>query len=474
MNIHDYQDALNEITPDKSLRERILNRETHQKRYIFTRKAFAYALAAVMMLTCPFTVALAASPELRTAVLAFFHIAEKERLPSASVPPKEPNIIRADIGRLVKAQYIEMDRPYGLSGGLLRDLTWSEDGRILLDAKFWEVKDDELVPLEVELHTEQLDVSYGGIRYQGELYWYVRNGKLYSFKGAPFGADMQPEDQWSVKTLSGRTDAVMLQVTQGSQMERTESALLYHLDTGEAEDLFADIDPHVLEESDGSVWSPSARRVLLTGRAGPEYPYGREWLYDPESGELTDVRALGGVGADMAIFIDDDTLILPVWTYSPEGTRETIACWVYDIPSGQALQTLAPSPCCRDESPHGIILFYGGWCMEIGQDGAACLINLVDGTRTELENFVFQEGMNFWLNPSGSKLLYYVIDQESEALNFPQLGVIDLEQMVFFAFDREGYEDLCESDICWEDDDAVSIRAKARNSETQYLLLYRF
>ena len=46
--------------------------------------------------------------------------------------------------------------------------------------------------------------------------------------------------------------------------------------------------------------------------------------------------------------------------------------------------------------------------------------------------------------------------------------------MIFFAFDREGYENLQESGIVWEDNNTISIRAKAKDNETQYLLLYQF
>ena len=112
--------------------------------------------------------------------------------------------------------------------------------------------------------------------------------------------------------------------------------------------------------------------------------------------------------------------------------------------------------------------------MEIGQDGSSCLIDLTTGVTTVLENFTFEEEMNFSLNPSGTKMLYYVIDRESESLGFSQLGAIDLEQMVFFAFDREGHENLQESGIVWEDNNTISIRAEAKDNETQYLLLYQF
>ena len=475
LNIKDYCRAMDRIVPGGELKERIMNQKT-TKKHIPIRRVAGSLLAAALAAACLFTAALAASPELRTAVLSFFHMEEREQLPGQGAPSGEPDVSSTEIGGLVKAQYIKLDKYYDLTGDLLTDLTWSEDHRTLEDARFWEVRDSELVPAEIDLHTQRLDVTWGGVRYQGELYWYIRNGALCSFKGSPFGADTQPEDQWYVTSFPGRTDALLLCVAQGWQMERTESSLLYYLDTGEVEDLFAGVDSAVLEQSDGSIWSPGARRVLITGRAGPEFPRGREWLYDRESGTLADVSTLGGVGADMAVFVDDDTLILRDYTDNEDGDQEAIACWVYDIPSGQAAQTLAPSPCYREweENPYGIIPFYGGYCMEIGQDGSACLIDLTTGVRTVIENFVFQKEMDFFLNPAGDKLLYYVMDGEAEGLGISQIGVVDMKKGVFFAFDREGYETLYESEITWADDDTVCISASTGDGEAQYLLLYQF
>lgn len=480
MNINDYRKAMDQIIPNHALKERIMSQKTSQKRYIPVRRIFTGALAAVLALVCLFTAALAASPELRTAVLSFFHMEEREQVPGKEpgTGQTEPGVSQAEIGELVKAQYIRVDGyNYQYSGGgLLSSLTWSEDGRTLLEAKFWEVKDNEVVPTEVDLRTQQMDVTYGGVRYQGELYWYVRNGALCAFKGSPFGADTRPEDQWYVTaSLRGRTDALLLHVSQGQQMERTESTLLYHLDTGETEDLFAGVDPAVMEQSDGAIWSPNARRALITGRAGPEFPRGREWLYDRQSGTLDDVSTLGGAGADMAVFVDDDTLILRAYTDNEDGDQEAVACWVYDIPSGRAVQTLAQSPLYHQgRHPYGVIPFYGDSCMEIGQDGSACLIDLTCGARTMLENFTFEKDMNFSLNPSGDKVLYYVMDSEADGLGISQLGVIDLEKGAFFAFDREGYENLHEESIGWEDDCTVSLGATSSDGEARYILLYQF
>lgn len=476
MNINDYRRAMDRIVPDAALKERIMNQNNTKKKYTPARRVLTVALAAALTIACLFTVAFAASPELRTAVLSFFHMEEREQVPNSSAKPEGPDISKADIGELVKAQYIKMDKYYSLSGDLLTDLTWSEDHRTLEDAKFWEIKDNELVPVEIDLHTQQMDVTYGGVRYRGELYWYIRDGVLYPFKGTPLGVDTQPEDQWYVRAFSGRTDALLLCVSQGRQMEYTETALLYHLDTGETEELFAGVDPAILTDSDGSIWSPNANRALITGRASAQYPNGREWLYDRETRTLTDVSTLGGAGAEFGIFVDDDTLVLRVYTYTPDYDCEAVASWVYDIPTGRAVQTLKESPIYneQDEDPYGIIPFYGGWAMEIGQDGSACLINLVTGERTVLENFTFQKNMDFWLNPSGSKLLYYAKDPETGGFGISQLGVIDLEEMTFIAFDREGYENLHEGGIVWENDNTISIEASSLDGETQYLLLYQF
>lgn len=476
MNINDYQKAMDHVIPNDSLKARIMSPNTHEKQYFPVRRALAYTLAAALTLTCLFTVALAASPKLRTAVLSFFRMAEREEMPSPSEVTCTPDISQTEIGELVKAQYIKMDQYYGLSGDLLSDLTWSEDQRTLLEANFWEIRDNALVPAELDVHTQQIDVAYGGIRYQGELYWYIRNGALYAFKGTSFGVDTRPEDQWQVRALSGRTDALLLIVSQGYQMERTEFTLLYHLDTGEVEDLFAGVEADVLADSDGSIWSPGARRVLITGRASAEFPSGREWLYDRESGALTDVSTLGGVGAEMAVFVDDDTLILRVYGGEAENGHETIACWAYDIPHCRAVQTLEESPYYRwqDEDPCGVIPFYGGSGMEIGQDGTACLIDLVTGERTILKNFVYQENMDFFLNPSGNKLLYYAKDSEVEGVGIAQLGVIDLEESTFIAFDREGYENFHEESVSWADDRTVCIDATSSNGEARYKILYQF
>ena len=139
-----------------------------KRTYTPARRVFTIALAAALSVTCLATAALAASPELRTAVLSFFRMEEREQVPSGSVSPDGPDLSQADIGELVKAQYIKMDsRRYGFSNGLLTDLTWDEDWKTLQDAKFWEPRDGELVPVEVDMHASKVDITFRDLHYQG-------------------------------------------------------------------------------------------------------------------------------------------------------------------------------------------------------------------------------------------------------------------------------------------------------------------
>ncbi len=78
------------------------------------------------------------------------------------------------------------------------------------------------------------------------------------------------------------------------------------------------------------------------------------------------------------------------------------------------------------------------------------------------------------ISPSGNKLLYFSTDSKTEGLGITRLGVADLEKGVFFAFDREGYENLHEEGIGWSDNNTVSINASTPDGETRYLLLYQF
>lgn len=488
MNINDYRKAMDHISPSNELKERIMHKKTTHRRYAPVYRVLASTLTAILMLTCVTTVALAASPELRRAVLSFFRIEEREQVPGQpDINPSDinqpdvdqpydnqPDISQTEIGSLVKAQYIKMDQRYGLSGGLLNNLTWSDDGRTLLEAEFWEIKDNNLVPVQVDMRTSQIDITFQDINYQGNLYWFIRNGELYYFQGSPYGVDTRPEDEWSVEAIPRHTDVLLLKLAQGQQTDYTEYPMLFYLDTGETEDFLASTGAKQLEYAYDYSWSENMRRALILCSAGTGGL--QEWLCDLDARTLIRLDELTGMGEEVSAgFADNDTLILTTHTTSEEDeTWQTITCYAYDIPTGQKTKTLDKAHYYRwwDE-PYGAQLF-GSRCVLIGEDGQVRLVDLKTGMQTVVEGFTWQMGDEFMPSPSGNKLLYYSSDSKAEGLGISQLGVVDLEKGTFIAFDREGYGNLYEEGIGWSNDSTVSINARSSDGETRYLILYTF
>ena len=475
MNINDYRRGMDHITPAPELKERIMN-HTSRTKHLPVRRAVNLLLAAALALACLCTMALAASPELRTAVLSFFRMEEREQVPNSGANPEGPDISQAEIGQLVKAQYIKMDSfRYGYSVGLLSDLTWSDNWKTLVDAKFWEVRDNELSPVEVDMQTSQIDITLNGIRYQGEFWWLIHEGQLDYFTGdnRSFDEDGEHEWDWNLSAVPGRTDVLLLRLSQGRQLEYTEYPFLYHLDTGEAEDILAGTGADELEYAYGYDWSENFRRaIILTGnQLGEE----KTWLCDRDTGTVSRLDELVDIDVYTAAFGDNDTLILYSTSRDEDGILQDVTFYAYDIPTGRMTKTLDATPYYRnrDETPSGVMTF-GSRCVHISAEGGVRVVDLKTGNQTLLGGFTFQKGDSFQLNPSGDKLLYYARGSASDGLGISQIGVADLEKGVFFAFDREGYEDLQENGIGWQDDNTVGIRAQTQDGETYYMLLYQF
>lgn len=480
MNINDYCEAMNHVIPDPELKERIMNSKTTQKWHLPVRRVLIRTLAAVLTLSCLLTVALAASPELRTAVLSFFQLEEREQVPNGKQngDSTEPDISQANIGQLVKAQYIRMDsRRYNFSGGLLNDLTWSDDGKTLLDAKFWEPKNGELVPVEVSMNTSKIDITFNDLHYQGKFYWFVREGNLCLFAGDDRWYDevLDVEAGWSASSITGRTDVVMLNLSQGRQMEYTEYPFLYHLDTDEVEDILAGTGADALEYAYGYSWSEDMRRAVIFtgGRQNDQLT----WFCDLAADTLVRLDELVDIDIYTAAFADDDTLILYSVTKDEEGILQDVTFYAYDIPSGDMKKTLGPVSYFRywDDAPSGVQTF-GNHCVLISEEGQVRIVDLKTGNQSLLEDFTYRKGDSFQLNTFGNQLLYYSMDAEPDGLGISQIGVADLDKGTFFAFDREGYENLHEVSIGWADSNTVCITADDVGSEpgARYMLLYQF
>lgn len=480
MNMNDYRRAMDRVVPDPELKERIMNQKP--KKHIPARRVVRYLLAAALALACLFTAALAASPELRTAVLSFFRMEEHEQAPNWDQIGSQngPGISQAEIGELVKAQYIRLAslQTRYCGGGLFSDQTWSEDYHTLLDARFWEVRDNELVPVQVDMQTSQIDITFRGFHYQGEIYWFVREGKLCTFAGdyRSYDEERELEYNWYFSDLPGRTDAILLRLSQGRQMNYTEYPFLYHLDTGEVEDILAGTGVDKLEYVGGYEWSEDFRRaIIMTGnRLGED----EAWLCDLDAKTLSNLDELAAIDdADSctAAFADNDTLILYAMTRNEDGILNAVAFYTYDLRTGNMEKIMDTTPYYHswDENPSGVMPF-GSRCLLVSEEGQVRAIDLKTGAQTILDGFTLHSEDHLSFNPSGTKLVYFSMDPGIDGLGISQIGVADLEKGTFFAFDRDGYENLNEGSIGWEDDNTVSINAYTPDYETRYLLLYQF
>lgn len=475
MKQQDYRRVLDGVVPGPALKGRIAARlREPAPRGRLTRRPLAWALAAALTLACLTTAAVAASPTLREAVLTLFRVEEREQLPQVSGrAPAEPDVTQAEIGSLVKAQYIRTDGYYGYACGLLHKLTWDEAGRELLEASFWSMEDGVLVPAEVDMRTTQVDVTWKGARYQGPLYWFVRAGELFTVSGETRSTDGEEETQWYTSDIPGRTDAVLLHVSRGRQLEYQEYPLLLRLDTGETEDILAGTGVENLEHAYDFTWSEDFQRLLVLCGEGSDWQ--KTWLCDRQAGTLTPLEELAGAEAETAVFLNPDTLLLFAYIRDEEGIYEQVRCSTLHIPTGQVRQTLDWTPLYHwwDEAPSGAMAF-GSRCVRIGADGQTWVIDLGTGAEVRLENFRFEKGADFMPSPAGDKLLYYSTDPELDGLGITQLGVVDLDAGVFLAFDREGFGALYEEGIGWEDGHCVSIHARDEADGSRWRITYQF
>ncbi len=465
MNRNEYQNALDQLTPDSGLKDRIeanLQAERRPVKAFPLRRGLSVALAAALVLACTVVGVLAVSPELRTLVLSFFHLEETEQVPE----PAGPGLTQAEIGP-VKAQYIALEgKRYSNGYGVLFQVDRSEEDAHILAVRFWTVADGELVALECQ--TTAIDLTWKGEAVRDTVYWCVTGDRAFCYcDGA--GPGVASDTHWTARSIPGRTDAALLYVSQGRQLDFRQYPLLLHLDTGEVEDILAGTGVYELGSAAEFDWSADLSRVIINTNDGQA-----TYLCDRDAGTLTELTVSGNFEEISAAFAGEDALLLsvPTWT---EGTGYTATTrWAYDLTTGEMTQTLSEEPIYREEGP-GAMFFGKRYCVRVREDRSVSVLDLLTGAETSVENFTLDELGNFASNPSGTKLLYYVRDAGLEGLGISQIGVLDLEQGAFTAFDREGYEALREVSLGWFDDERIVIHAISRNDgESHCFLVYEF
>ena len=470
---HKLLDAIGQIDDGyiESAQKRLDGANTVKRHRGSFRKLFLPLAAAALLLISTFTVAMAASPAFRAAVLTFFRIAEVEKTPEPGTETSgDPSVTEKVIGELIKARYIQMDgrSQFRYTGNnLLYQYEFDEELQDMRPARFWTVEDGQLVPVDVTMNRREIAVDWNGAAYRGVFDWLEWNGGIEVFHTSLTGSwgENNLEVNTHVSAIPGRTDKVLLTLILDTQMHSSSYYMLYDLASGQVEDFLAgtgaenlDRDTYRLHDA---LWASDMSGAILTcGWWGEDTDY----YLDLKAGTLTGIGALTGVNGAAAVFADDRTLLLYQWDEREDGP-DLITCWSYDLDTRTLIKTLnsVPRYSGRDESPHGVFLLgdHSPYSMVVDGDGRARLVNLVTGAVTEVENFVFPPGGSVAANRSGTKLLYYVRDTDAAGVQgLSQLGVMDMEQGTFIAFDRETTANVWES-FFWLDDNRIAIENTA-------------
>lgn len=430
-----------------------------------SRRALTGILAAAAVLVCTMGIAMAASPTVRAAVLTFFHLEESEQVPGpgdmAGDGSGTPTVIGNDIGGQVKAQYIQWGDVY--RGRMVLE----EDGGSHV-FRIWDVEDGVLSEQKIEARESAFSFTWRGADYQGSIYWGVSDGELVSSGG---GDDMERDTQWYTVPVSGRTDVVLLHISQGSQSDYESYELLYHLETGEVQDILAGTGVEDLEYAYDYAWTKNLSGLIVTCPGGEQFDSAKTYYCDMTAKTLTEIGTLTGTDADYATFADDETLIVSSFTDT------ACSAWAYNLTTGQTVQVLDQAHCYRsyDEEPYGILFSGARYGVYVEPSGQISVFDFKTGERTPVDGFTLGQDSHFLSNDSNTKLLYWAADDSVGGLGVSELGVLDLEKGGFLSFDREGYDTLYEWGLSWFDNDRVAIYAQdSQNAETTYLYLYEF
>ena len=442
------------------------------------RRTLAALAAALALAVSTFTAAMAASPEFRKAVLTFFRVGEREKVPEPGrTEGGAPEESGALIGGAVKVRYVRLDEGYYVrSGDLLYRLEFDEAVQDNRPVEFWTLDVDGVRPVEIRPDRRWVSVRWRGETYEAVFDWFEWEGEIrVDFTSIEGCSEAEGVDlNMDVNAIPGRTDQVLLTLRYDAQMSQSVWYMLYDLTTGETRDFMADTQAESFTREDrlhDAVWNDEMTgAVLVSGRHGED----TGWYLDVRSGELTKLSELTGVDANGFFFADERTLLLYKWDEPLESPGpDSVTCWACDLDTGKTRKTLDRTPELSelDNPPYGVIISYGNgkpWCVLVEKDGATRLRNLVDGEEIAIEDFVFAPGGDVLASPDGAKYLYFVRDLDAKPwIQWSELGVIDMERGTFIALGRD-VPAAAEEGIFWLNDTCVGVESSGTGEDTIY------
>ena len=360
MTRDDYLKAVGSFKPDEHMKSRIAAKldagvpRLHRP----LRRALVSALAAVLVLASLTGIAMAASPQLREAVLRFFHIAETERVPDdATVIGSQP-MPGTDIGGRVTAWYIDVD----FDGVYFPEpVRLNPDGSVAAFVD-WAIDNGTLAAYEYAPERVSFSAAWRGVEYAGELYCCVHDGAVTTYDSR--------EVPWFAAAIPGRTDAVLLYVERGSQSDYECCPYLVDLETGEVSDFLAGTGADELRYAYEYSFAPDLSAAAISCQSGNADNVRNGWYCDLVEGELTEIGALTGTAANSGSFTPDGKLVVSKYG---DGTA---SYWCYDTETGFTSEIFIDVPLAGGGSSSGFQAVNAQTGVWFDPDGSAGVLDV--------------------------------------------------------------------------------------------------
>lgn len=472
MNSKDYRKAMECLEPDPFLRARLAAAVENARpvRSRPMRQVFTVALAAALALACTMAAALAVSPELRSSVISLFQMDVVEQVPG--IPEGVSGVKQVDIGEGVTAQYVRVEGFWSVANGLLQDGKYRED----TDSRLWhyyDLIDGQLVEVGTDAREAAVQLTWNGVERSARFRWFVYNGTLHYTEETEMRMSGESDLALVIQVIGNRTDKLMLTAADVG-LRRDTWSWVYDLETGDVTDVLAGCGLENIGPIRRLRMSEDLKHALAwVGYLEESAPY----LVDLEAKTCTSLRDVFGMelregqfpdenGEAVEIeFSDDDTVLLIRFRdqfMETERLPHINGAWTYHIPSGMVTQTVS-----ENERP----LVMTPLTLSLTGSGEVTVVDLRTGSHTRLEGVAAYEehceDFRCHADPTGARLLWADMDGDRVA----RMGIVDLEEGTFRAFERDdqsGQEELKFEYMYWLYDGRVaSLRDLGWDPETK-------
>lgn len=490
MTRDDYRKAVGYFEPDEGMKRRIAEALEQQprRRARPLRRALVGTLAAVLVLASLTGIAMAASPEIRRAVLSFFHIDEVEQVPSDATPLGGEALTGTEIGDRVTAWYIDTQsiNTYPQPN----HANYRADGSVE-SIVYWKTEGDTHTQYTAEPYTTEFSLSTYGIDCTYQVSWYADGGECMVYSN---GYDESSGIHYHVQAAPEHGNAAILYVEtpvgDGKALEtaipasQTESSpeatplpvpagiservnyrvqvYLCSLETGESTALIGKTEAERFVNPLWYAWSPDLSKALIVcGNNGQI-----ETLYfDRGAGAVLEADELTGESDILGTFIDNDTLLLHT------NSEEAFSSWVYETGSGELTAVMKNVPIynARQSGSYGVAASETRYAVWV-ENGSISILDLATGEKTPVDGFELPNGARFYPNGDGSRIMYVLFSDSHDAVE--ELGVIDVGSGEFTVFDRGAAIDVSENGVSWFNDELVRIYGQKPDGSI-YIYLYQ-